>query len=111
MSNKILKIVLITKNERYLIRQWIEYHGSIFGYENLHIIDDSDDPVVLKYYDDIKYSGISFYNNIDSNLNNLEVAINNTMNLIKDKYFFKKRKEKNGRGQKINMIIILSFII
>ena len=37
---KIIKIVLITKNETYLIKKWIKYHGEIFGYDNLYIIDD-----------------------------------------------------------------------
>ena len=49
--DKILKIVLMTKNEKYLLKHWIEYHGEIFGYENICIIDDSDDIEVLKYYD------------------------------------------------------------
>jgi len=81
--NKIVKIVLMTKNEKFLIKKWIQYHGEIFGYENLHIIDDSDDYDVLNYYKTIAYLPIHFYRN-NNNLNTLLDSINNIMNSIKN---------------------------
>jgi hypothetical protein len=77
--DKIVKIVLITKNEIHLIKPWIQYHGEIFGYENLHIIDDSDDVDVLNYYKSINHLPINFYFNANQNLNNVIDNINNVM--------------------------------
>jgi hypothetical protein len=81
--DKIVKIVLMTKNEKYLIRQWIQYHGEIFGYENIYIIDDSDDVEVLDYYNSIsKTFPINIYFN-NPNLNNIVNKINEVMDCIK----------------------------
>lgn len=33
-------IATIVKNEDDIVREWIEYHGFIFGFENLYIIDN-----------------------------------------------------------------------
>ena len=77
--DKIVKIVLMTKNEIHLIKSWIQYHGEIFGYENLHIIDDSDDVDVLNYYKSINHLPINFYFNANQNLNNVTDSINNIM--------------------------------
>jgi hypothetical protein len=77
--DKIVKIVLMTKNEIHLIKPWIQYHGEIFGYENLHIIDDSDDVDVLNYYKSINHLPINFYFNENQNLNNVIDNINNIM--------------------------------
>lgn len=48
-GQRIMKILLITKNERYLIKSWVLHHGRIFGFDNLHILDSSDDPVTLEF--------------------------------------------------------------
>lgn len=80
--DKTIKLVLMTKNENYLIRHWIEYHGDIFGYNNLYIIDDSDDPIILRYYDSIKQLGINLIF-LKSNLQCLENDINNVFNQLK----------------------------
>jgi len=87
--NKSVKIVLMTKNERYLIKSWIKYHGDIFGYENLYIIDDSNDVDILKYYQSLSHLPIKFYiNNINSNLNTLTSKINEIMESIKNECDF-----------------------
>jgi hypothetical protein len=73
----------MTKNEKYLIKQWIQYHGEIFGYENIYVIDDSDDVEVLDYYNFIsKAFPINIYFN-NPNLNNIVNKINQIMNYIK----------------------------
>ncbi len=87
IRNKILKIVLMTKNEKKLIKNWIKYHGDRFGYNNIHIIDDSDDEDILKYYESIKELGITLYF-LKSNLNQLEADINKVFKEIKDKCDF-----------------------
>lgn len=46
-----IKIVLKTKNDRFLIERWIRHHAKIVGPENLIIFDNmSDDPEVLALY-------------------------------------------------------------
>jgi hypothetical protein len=40
-GERIVKIVLMTKDEYPLIRDWLLYHGHIFGPENIYIIDGS----------------------------------------------------------------------
>lgn len=81
-ANKILKIVLMTKNEKHLLRPWVKHHGNIFGYENLYIIDDSSDVAILNYYLGLKQIGVKVYNN-KSNLSNLVYHINAVFNEIK----------------------------
>ena len=82
--SKKMKIILMTKDEKYLIKHWIDYHGEIFGYDNLHIIDDSDDRDILKYYETIENLGITFHRNSSSNLNNLDCTITSVMQSLKD---------------------------
>lgn len=82
-NDKIFKLVLMTKNDLTMIKSWIKYHGERFGYENLHIIDDSDDLNVLQYYESIREKGITFYF-FKSNLNDLIHRINEVFNQIKN---------------------------
>ena len=35
-----VKIFTMVKDEEDIIEYWINYHGSIFGYRNLYIIDN-----------------------------------------------------------------------
>ena len=50
-----IKIFTVTKNEYDLIEYWTLFYGSIFGYENLTIIDTgSDNKIVLNFYEKIK---------------------------------------------------------
>lgn len=45
----VLKIVMMTKDEWPLLKSWVLYHGRIFGFHNLHIIDGSTDSRCLKF--------------------------------------------------------------
>ena len=60
-----VKIFTMVKNEDDIIEDWINYHGKIFGYKNLHIIDNysNDDTynILLKY----KSKGIHIYREHD----------------------------------------------
>ena len=40
---RVLKMVLMTKDEWPLIQQWTLYHGEMIGFENLYILDGSTD--------------------------------------------------------------------
>lgn len=39
----IVKLILMTKDEWPLIKDWTLYHGEMFGFKNLHIVDGSAD--------------------------------------------------------------------
>lgn len=56
-----VKVFTMVKNEEDIIEYWINYHGSMFGYRNLHIIDNySNDGTyekILKY----KKIGVKIY--------------------------------------------------
>ena len=82
-QNKRIKIVLITKNETELLIPWIKYHGEIFGYSNLYVIDDSTEASILDYYCNNKHLGINLYRN-NHNLNTIEREINNIMRSVKN---------------------------
>ncbi len=83
LEYKRIKIVLITKNETELLIPWIKYHGEIFGYSNLYIIDDSTEASILNYYDNNRHLGINIYRN-NNNLNTIEHEINKIMTNVKD---------------------------
>lgn len=54
-EKQMVKIFTVTKNEYDLIQDFIYFYGTLFGYENLIIIDTgSEDTSVLDYYDKIK---------------------------------------------------------
>ena len=42
-EDTILKLVLMSKNEWPLLKDWILYHGALVGFQNLYIIDGSTD--------------------------------------------------------------------
>ncbi|AQS90229.1 hypothetical protein A0U94_03770 [Gluconobacter albidus] len=58
MNDKTLQCacILMQRNEAELLEPWIQYHGTLFGYENLFIFDNgSDNPQVkrlLREYED-----------------------------------------------------------
>ena len=39
----IIKLFTMVKNESDIIEHWIKYHGKLFGYDNLYIIDNKSD--------------------------------------------------------------------
>jgi len=78
-----LKIFLMTKNENSFIENWIIYHGNIFGFENLHIIDGSDRDSIFEVYKKYKDRGLNVYHT-KANLNELEKVINEQMNRHKN---------------------------
>ena len=47
----VLKIILKTKDENFLLQDWIDHHARIVGFENLLVLDNlSTDPEVLGIY-------------------------------------------------------------
>ena len=43
MAKSTLKIILKTKNEKHLFKNWIEYHSKVVGWDNLIIVDNYSD--------------------------------------------------------------------
>jgi hypothetical protein len=79
-GSRIMKIVLMTKNEYPLIKSWILYHGHIFGYKNLYIVDSSDDAETLSFLrNSSSLLGVNVFLTPGSNLNTLENDINTLM--------------------------------
>jgi len=77
-----LKIFLLTKNEEALIEDWIRYHGFLFGFENLHIIDGSDNRKVLDIYEKYRQKGLNVYFS-KANLNEITDVLNEYMHKYK----------------------------
>ena len=46
-----IKVLTMVKNEEDIIEYWINYHGTIFGYRNIYIVDNySDDGTYEKIW-------------------------------------------------------------
>ena len=77
-GHRVLKIVMMTRNEYPLIVSWIEYHGKVYGFENLYIIDASDEPKVIAALKSAEKLGVSV-NYSHANLNEVQVEIDDLM--------------------------------
>ena len=55
-----IKLFTMVKNENDIIEYWIKYHGKLFGYSNLYIVDNMSN--------DGTYEIIEFYQNYGVNL-------------------------------------------
>lgn len=56
-TNKII-IATMVKNEDDIVREWIEYHGFIFGFENLYIIDNESTDNTYKICEEYIIKGL-----------------------------------------------------
>ncbi len=77
----------MTKNELPLIEDWIKYHGHLFSFENLFIIDRSTDQQVLNIYQKYENSGINVITT-NANLNRLATEITSIMHRHKGRNSF-----------------------
>lgn len=60
--NKIVKLFTMIKNEDDIVEDWLNYHGSLFGFTNLYVIDNfSTDNTykILKIYENEKGINLS----------------------------------------------------
>ena len=77
-GQRVLKIVMMTRNEYPLIVSWIEYHGKIFGFDNLYIIDASDEVQAIAAVKSSEKLGVTVkYSR--ANLNEVHQDIDNLM--------------------------------
>jgi hypothetical protein len=54
-NRTVVKVLLMTKDEGPLVKQWVLYHGELLGFENLYILDgshDAEDVAFMKYAHD-----------------------------------------------------------
>jgi len=78
---KPVKITICTmvKNEDDIVRQWIEYHGEIFGYANLYIIDNFSDDSTYEICKEYLSKGIQLFRGSDyTNKGNYMTHFKNT---------------------------------
>lgn len=79
VSRRKMKVVLMTRNEWPLLKWWVFYHGGMLGFDNLYIIDGSDDKrcidFLLKVRDKYKVNSIF----LKSDLNQVTKDINDIM--------------------------------
>jgi len=78
-KEKILKIVLMHRNDFPLVKFWTKYHGTLFGFENLYILDGSDDENSITY---LKHARDTLGVNVifsTANLNQVISGINSMM--------------------------------
>jgi len=68
----------MTKNEEILIEDWIKYHGFLFGFQNIHIIDGSDNQQVLDIYEKYRQKGLNVHYS-NANLNEMKDVLNDLM--------------------------------
>ena len=68
----------MTKNEKELIEDWIIYHTHLFGIDNIHILDGSDDEEVLKVYERFIIKGLNVRFS-EANLNTLSTELTDLM--------------------------------
>ena len=86
--HRTMQLYIMTKNEWPLIKSNILYHGTIFGFENVYVIDASTDPLVLAFLRAAHEKlGVNVIYSI-SNLNTVEAEMNMIMRSEKNKTDF-----------------------
>lgn len=82
-GNKILKVVLMTKNEWPLLKAWVLYHAHLLGAHNLYILDASDQPEVLDFLRQVKTRlGVNVFRSTAS-LNEMEGEIHAVLHSVR----------------------------
>ena len=78
-ENKIMKVFIMTRNEWPMIKSNILYHGSIFGFNNIHVIDASTITEQVNFLRTTRDNlGVNVYFST-ANLNKVEDEFNSIM--------------------------------
>jgi len=56
-----IKLFTMVKDENDIIKDWIVYHGSMFGFANLHIIDNFSTDGTYEIIENLRNVGINIY--------------------------------------------------
>lgn len=60
MTKELVKIFTVTKNETDLVADFVKYHGRVFGYNNIILIDNNSScPIVLQLYKQFQLLGVT----------------------------------------------------
>ena len=76
VKGSVLQILLMTKDEWPMLRSWVLYHGSRFGFKNLYILDGSTDQNAIRFLRKVNRTlgvNVKF---TDANLNQLTYEMN-----------------------------------
>lgn len=60
-----IRLFTMVKNEVDVVEYWLKYHGSIFGYNNLHVIDNNSDDGTYEKLLEYEKEGIQVYRESD----------------------------------------------
>ena len=81
-NDRVLKIVVMTKDDWPLSRAWALYHGFVFGVHNLYIIDGSTDPRQKMFLTYLKALGFNVLFS-QAGLDKLETVITRLMHALR----------------------------
>ena len=88
-QKSLCKIVTLTKNEYDLIEDFLIYHSSIVGIENIVIVDNgSDDERVLKTYETYKAKGLTVETDSERGMMSMAQIVTDAMTRHKDECTF-----------------------
>lgn len=77
-----LKLFLMTKDEFELLEDWLDYHGHIFGFHNIYVLDGSTDTRISDIYDKYRPHGLHV-NHSRTGLNGLADELTSLMHAKK----------------------------
>jgi glycosyltransferase involved in cell wall biosynthesis len=60
-TKRLAAVFAFAHNEQLLIRDWIEYHGATFGYENLYIVDNCSTDDTSRILSKFRSVGVNVY--------------------------------------------------
>ena len=86
---RVIKIVLMTKNEWPLVKSWVLYHVHVFGASNIYVIDSSDQPEPILFLGEAEqFLGINVFRSLatlyqlESEINSIFTALNRSCDFI-----------------------------
>lgn len=63
-----IKLFTMVKDEVDIVEDWLKYHGTIFGYNNLYIIDNMSEDGTFEKLQEYESKGITLYRKLDYKL-------------------------------------------
>jgi hypothetical protein len=82
-GNRIMKIILVTKDEWPLLEPWILYHGKLVGYENIYVISSDTDLRCIDFLATYSKSlGFQYFVS-DPSFESIEFSINDLISKLK----------------------------
>ena len=54
----IIKLFTMVKDEIDIVEDWLKYHGTLFGYQNLHVIDNMSEDGTFEKLKEYQSKGV-----------------------------------------------------